>query len=187
MPVSAVWDHQFVESRSSSPLAYVRPGQHGLRPNTRRGHAKVYRLDRISTAASLERQRQQSPEVVTALVEAAKSGSALRRKLVAASIDPKLARLVLLFYGRQEHRVADVAWMLTVSPATASRLLDRAERDGLVDKLYHSFDRRGTWARLTTSGVELRVRVEVALTGVRSNERPRGVVWGIRGVSSWDP
>ena len=146
----------------------------------------MYLLDRISTKASLERTRQPSPEIVSALVEAAKTGSALRKKLVAASIDPKLARLVLLFYGRQELRVSDVAWMLGVSPATASRLLDRAERDALVDKLYHQFDWRGTWARLTTSGVALRFRVESALAEVRSNERPRGVVYGIRGVSLWD-
>lgn len=174
-----------MESLTSPPLAFVPPRQRGSRPHTRRGTGKVYRLDRISTTASHERRRQQPPDVVNALVEAAKTGSALRRKLVAAAIDPKLARLVLLFYGRQEHRVADVAWMLGVSPATASRLLDRAERDGLVDKLYYAFDRRGTWARLTTSGVLLRFRVEAAVCEVRSNERPRGVVWGIRGASSW--
>jgi DNA-binding MarR family transcriptional regulator len=172
---------------SSSPLVLLPPsGRGGPRQHTRRGGRKVYLLDRISTKASLERTRQQSPEIVSALVEAAKTGSALRRKLVATAIDPKLARLVLLFYGRQEHRVADVAWMLGVSPATASRWLDRAERDGLVDKLYHQFDRRGTWARLTASGVALRLRVESALAQVRSNERPRGVVYGIRGVSKWD-
>jgi DNA-binding MarR family transcriptional regulator len=76
--------------------------------------------------------------------------------------------------------------MLGVSPSTASRLLDRAERDGLVDKLYHQFDRRGTWARLTTRGVALRCRVEDALAELQSNERPRGVVWGIRGIRKWD-
>jgi DNA-binding MarR family transcriptional regulator len=172
---------------SSSPIVLQPPsGRRAPRPHSRRGGAKVYLLDRISTKAALERRRQQPPEIVRALVEAAKTGSALRRKLVAAAIDPKLARLVLLFYGRQEHRVADVAWMLGVSPATASRWLDRAERDGLVDKLYHQFDRRGTWARLTTSGVALRARVELALAQVRTNERPRGVVYGIRGVSMWD-
>src|SRR5260221_4338393 len=156
---------------SSSPLVPIASRRGGQRHHTRRGGGKLYLLDRISTEASRERHRQQSPEIVSALVDAAKTGSALRRKLVAADIDPKLARLVLLFYGRQELRVADVAWMLGVSPATASRLLDRAERDALVDKLYHQFDRRGTWARLTTSGVALRFRVESALAQVRSNER----------------
>lgn len=118
-------------------------------------------------------------------MEAAKTGSALRRRLVAAGIDPKFARLVLLFYGRQELRVAEVAWMLGVSPSTASRLLDRAERDALVDKMYHRIDRRGTWARLTRDGVDLRERVERALTEQRTNDRPRGVVYGIR-ATTWD-
>jgi DNA-binding MarR family transcriptional regulator len=155
------------------------------RPHSRRGGAKVYLLERLSNEASRERKRQQSPEMVSALVDAAKSGSALRRRLVAAGIDPKLARLTLLFYGRQELRVADVAWMLGVSPSTACRLLDRAERDGLVDKLYHRIDRRGTWSRLTRRGVELRVRVELELGAVRSNERPRGPAYGIR-ATTWD-
>ena len=140
----------------------------------------------MSNAASQARLREQPPEIVAALGDAAKTGSALRRRLKAVDIDPKFARLMLLFYGKQEHRVADVAWMLGVSPATASRLFDRAEQAGLVDKLYHSFDRRGTWARLTRTGVDLRRRVERILEQLRSNERPRGVVWGIRGVSLWD-
>ncbi|HTK16043.1 MAG TPA: MarR family transcriptional regulator [Acidimicrobiia bacterium] len=158
-----------MESMASSLVLLPSSGRDRPRQHTRRGGGKVYILDRISTKASLERSRQQPPEIVSALVEAAKTGSALRRRLVAAAIDPKLARLVLLFYGRQEHRVADVAWMLGVSPATASRWLDRAEHDGLVDKLYHQFDRRGTWARLTTSGVAIRLRVELMLAQVCSN------------------
>lgn len=186
MPVSALCDDLKMESSGAVPLPSLSQHQRGPRPHTRRGGGKIYLLDRISSTAALERRRQRSPEIVRALVDAAKTGSALRRKLVAAAIDPKLARLVLLFHGRQEIRPADVAWMLGVSPATASRWLDRAERDGLVDKLYHQFDRRGTWARLTTSGVALRLRVESTLAQVRSNERPRGVVYGIRGVAMWD-
>jgi len=154
------------------------------RPHSRRGGSKVYLLERLSNQASRERRRQQAPDIVGALVDAAKAGSALRRSLVAAGIDPKLARLTLLFYGRSELRVADVAWMLGVSPSTASRLLDRAERAGLVDKLYHRIDRRGTWARLTRRGVDLRTRVELSLAAVRSNERPRGLAYGIR-ATTW--
>jgi DNA-binding MarR family transcriptional regulator len=155
------------------------------RPHSRRGGGKVYLLERLSNEASRERRRQQSPEIVRALVEAAKAGSALRRRLVAADIDPKLARVTLLFYGRAELRVADVAWMLGVSPSTACRLLDRAERAGLVDKLYHRIDRRGTWARLTRRGVDLRTRVERELAAAPTNERPRGVAYGIR-ATTWD-
>ena len=100
-------------------------------------------------------------------------------------MDLKLARLVLLFYRRDS-----LGWQmsraLNISPSTASRWLDRAEREGLVDKQYDNFDRRGTWARLTIRGVVLRGRVERLLQTMPTNERPRGVVWGIRGTPGWD-
>jgi len=172
-----------VESVRSQP-PWPRPRDRP-RPNSRRGERRLYLVERLSNEASRARRRQQPPETVDALVEAAKTGSALRRRLVAAGIDPKLARLVLLFYGRRELRVADVAWMLGVSASTACRLLDRAERTGLVDKMYHQIDRRGTWARLTSRGVDLRVRVERALAALPSSERPRGIAYGIRGTT-WD-
>jgi DNA-binding MarR family transcriptional regulator len=172
-------------SPSPSPSPSIPLLRDRSRPHSRRGGTKVYLLERLSNQASRERKRQQSPEIVGALVEAAKTGSALRRRLVAAGIDPKLARLTLMFYGRSELRVADVAWMLGVSPSTACRLLDRAERAGLVDKLYHQIDRRGTWARLTRPGVDLRTRVERQLAAVRTNERPRGLAYGIRSTT-WD-
>jgi DNA-binding MarR family transcriptional regulator len=104
-----------------------------------------------------------TPAIVVALADAGRTGSALRRRLKAAEIDPKLARLVMLLYRRDRLRVADIAWSLTISPSTASRWLDRAEQQGLVDKQYDDFDRRGTWARLTTRGVALRTRAEVVL------------------------
>jgi DNA-binding MarR family transcriptional regulator len=83
-------------------------------------------------------------------------------------------------------RVAEVAWALNISPSTASRWLDRAEQEGLVDKQYDLRDRRGTWARLTTRGVTLRGRVERLLETMPTNERPRGVVWGARASPGWD-
>jgi DNA-binding MarR family transcriptional regulator len=100
--------------------------------------------------------------------------------LKAAELDPKLARLVMLLYRRDHLRVADIAWALNISPSTASRWLDRAESEGLIDKEYNDFDRRGTWARLTKQGVVLRDRAERLLETMPTNERPRGVVWGIR-------
>jgi DNA-binding MarR family transcriptional regulator len=161
---------------------YRRPGWDDPRPHSRRTERRLYLLEQLSSEATRERHSQTPPEIVTALVSAAKAGSALRRALTEAGIDPKLARLVLLFYRRSQLRVADVAWQLGVSPSTASRHLDRAERLGLVDKLYSQLDRRGTWARLTTRGVELRQRVELALAGVPTIDRPRGVAYGIRGT-----
>ena len=121
-----------------------------------------------------------------ALSDAGRTGSALRRALKARGIDPKQARLVLLFYGREQHRVSEIAWTLGVSVATASRWLDKAEHDGLIDKVYELVDRRGTAARLTRRGVHLRTQVERTLAGVSTrNERPRGVCYGIRLARSW--
>ena len=67
--------------------------------------------------------------------------------------------LMLLFDGHTTLRVSEVAWRLNISKATASRHLDRAERAGLVDKLYLPLDRRGTWARSTCRGRELRATI----------------------------
>jgi DNA-binding transcriptional ArsR family regulator len=121
------------------------------RSRSRRREPKLYHGERLGTAAARQRRAQHEPPYVHALADAGRTGSALRRSVRAAGIDPRLARLVLLFYRRDSFRVADVAWSLNISPSTASRWLDRAEQAGLVDKQYDNFDRRGTWARLTTS------------------------------------
>jgi DNA-binding MarR family transcriptional regulator len=156
------------------------------RPRSRRHEPRSYFVERLGNEAARQRRSEQAPAFVDALADAGRTGSALRRAVKAWGIDPKLARLVLLFYRRDRMRVADVAWALNISPSTASRWLDRAEREGLVDKQYDDFDRRGTWARLTTRGVVLRGRVERLLETMPTNERPRGVVWGIRGTRGWD-
>ena len=132
------------------------------------------------------RHKHRAPDFVVALTDAGRTGSALRRLLKANEIDPKLARLMLLFEGFHTWRVADVAWALNISPSTASRWLDRAEREGLVDKFYSSFDRRGTWARITRRGVDLRGRAQRLLESILTNARPAGVVYGIRGTPGWD-
>jgi DNA-binding MarR family transcriptional regulator len=117
---------------------------------------------------------------VQMLARAGAAGSALRVRLRSAGIDPKLARLMLLFDGHTTLRVSEVAWRLNVSKATASRHLDRAERAGLVDKLYLPLDRRGTWARSTRRGRELRAAVVEHLTRSAPFERPYGPAYGIR-------
>jgi len=74
-----------------------------------------------------------------------------------------------------------------VSVSTASRWLDKAERDGLVDKTYELVDRRGTAARLTQRGARLRGQVERTLAGVsKRNDRPRGPCYGVRLARSWN-
>ena len=170
---------------SDAPSRWMRPPP-PERPHSRRHEPRRYHGERLSNAAALERRREVAPECADALADAGRTGSALRRSVKASGIDPKLARLVLLFYRRDRLRVAEVAWALNVSPSTASRWLDRAERAGHVDKQYDGFDRRGTWARLTTRGVLLRNRVERLLATMSTNARPRGVVLGVRGTPGWD-
>jgi len=138
-------------------------------------------------AGEEQRRLERAPESADALADAGRTGSALRLRLKQRGIDPKLARLVLLFHTRVPIRVADLAWALGVSPSTASRWLDRAEREGLVDKYYEPIDRRGTAGRLTQRGVDLRARVEDALANIPSNERRRGIAYGLRATPSWDP
>ena len=155
------------------------------RPNSRRDNQRPYLLERMSLRESLERRAQQRTGRIWFLTEAGRTGSALRLALEQQGIDPKQARLVLLFFGREQHRVGDIAWKLGVSPSTASRWLDKAERDGLVDKLYNLVDRRGTAARLTRRGVALRVQVERLLRTLPTIDRPRGVAFGIRQCPTW--
>src|ERR1700690_3679142 len=102
------------------------------RARTRRGEPRAYAPERLSPTAARARRSQQTPESVETLADAGRTGSALRRRFKDYGIDPKLARLVLLFYGRSQLRVAEVAWALNVSSPTASRWLDRAEREGLL-------------------------------------------------------
>ena|SRR5689334_5691150 len=165
--------------RSTEGFRFV-PTSSPPRAISRRNQPRAYLLDRISRAAYRERCAERPSPTVEALADAGRTGSALRRSLKEQGIDPKQARLVLLFYRNTWVRVADVAWALNVSPSTASRWLDRAECDGLVDKSYALLDRRGTAARLTRRGLELRRRVERVLDGIPTTQRPRGSVLGIR-------
>ena len=163
-----------------------RSGTPPPRPVSRRDEPKAYLRERLSNRASRVRRAQRPPAAVQALADAGRIGSALRRALKARGIDPKQARLVLLFYRREQHRVSDIAWTLGVSVSTASRWLDKAERDGLVDKVYELVDRRGTAARLTRRGVALRQQVERTLAGVsKRTDRPRGACYGVRLARSW--
>jgi hypothetical protein len=94
---------------------------------------------------------------------------------------------------RRDHTTSGTVWGMTEAWRTGSALrlalnkrgLDRAERDGLVDKLYNLVDRRGTAARLTRSGVELRQKVERVLQTLPTIDRPRGVAYGIRQCPTW--
>src|SRR5689334_18912804 len=95
-----------------------RSGSPPPRPNSRRNDPRPYLLERVSLRESLERHGHSTSATVWGMTEAWRTGSALRLALKQRGLDPKQARLVLLFYGRQQHRVCDIAWKLNVSPST---------------------------------------------------------------------
>ncbi len=115
--------------------------------------------------------------------------SALRRASRAAGIEWRLARLVLIIRPWYPTRIADVAWDLGITDGAASNLCDRAEERALVDKWYEDHvDRRGTTIRLTTTGRELRLRLETILRTPLSTERPAGLAYGRRAfVENYGP
>jgi DNA-binding MarR family transcriptional regulator len=127
------------------------------RPISRRGQPHPYVVEYVPGSRLWPDVRREPPAAAAQLVAAGRMSSSLRRALRTNGIDPRMARLVLCFYGRVKVRVRDIAFNATVSPATASRWLDRGEALGLVDKFYNdALDLRATSARLTARGRDLR-------------------------------
>jgi DNA-binding MarR family transcriptional regulator len=159
------------------------------RPISRRGQPLPYTVEFIPAAKLWPDVRREAPAAAAHLVTAGRMGSSLRRLLRTNGIDPRMARLVLCFYGRHKVRVRDIAFSATVSPATASRWLDRAEALGLVDKLYNNVsDLRSTSARLTARGRELRATVEELLASAAPYAPTRfGKAFGARRAPPLDP
>jgi hypothetical protein len=91
-----------------------------IRRVTRRGGRKEYLIGPLSNDAKRERRAEKAPPAVAMLQAAGGMSSALRAALRKQGIDPKLARLVLLFYEWKDLRVREVAWRLNVSPSTAA-------------------------------------------------------------------
>ena len=169
----------------SSPLRFFNPAPLADAPISRRGEPRLVsrssgsRRERVTSSARASgppaRSSTRSP--TPAEPDRRFAGGSRQR-----GIDPKLARLVLLFYGRSSLRVADVAWALGVSPSTASRWLDRAERDGPRRQAVRLASIGAAPGRVSPT------RASISATGssgalddaCRTNERPRGVAWGIR-------
>ncbi len=150
-----------------------------VRAHSRRHGPQRYLVERISDDEQRAFRAQLQPAGVVILRAAGRVGTALRLQLKELGIDPKIARLLLVLEGFKQLRVSEIAWQLNISPTTASRHLDRAERAGLVDKLYRNFDRRGTWARLTSAGRELRAHIVEIMTTL-DTDRPEGPAHGAR-------
>jgi DNA-binding MarR family transcriptional regulator len=150
------------------------------RPHSRRhGPERRYVVDPHRDA----RPRPPSPPGPHDLLE--RSGrllSSFHRILKRENIDPKLARLMLLYADDRPLRPREVAWRLGISRATASRLLDRAERAGLVDKLYwNEIDGRATHSQPTRKGRAFHDRVRALCERAAADGTPRfGAAYGHR-------
>ena len=76
--------------------------------------------------------------------------------------------LLVLAYSRERRlRMSELADALALSRSGATRLIDRLQADGLVERISCDTDRRGQWAQLTTGGYErLRAASPTHLRGV---------------------
>jgi DNA-binding MarR family transcriptional regulator len=177
----------------AGPFTSVSPGRDDLtmpeRPISRRGQPFPYIVEFIPASRLWPDVRREAPEAAAQLVAAGRVSSSLRRLLRSNGIDPRMARLVLCFYGRLKVRVRDIAFIATVSPPTASRWLDQAETLGLVDKFYNDgLDLRATSARLTARGRELRATVEHLLAAAAPYAPTHfGKAFGARRAPPLDP
>ena len=77
---------------------------------------------------------------------------------------------VLLFLAYSEGRrlrMSELADRMLLSRSGATRLVDRLEADGLVERVVCDTDRRGQWAQLTAGGYErLRAASPTHLRGI---------------------
>ena len=81
--------------------------------------------------------------------------SMIRRAARRAEVEPDVVGLLLLFSETNGWlRIIDLAELLGVGRATASRLAVRAEAAGLIDKLTNSVDGREVACRLSLAGRE---------------------------------
>ena len=75
--------------------------------------------------------------------------------------------LVLAYSPQRRLRMSELADALALSRSGATRLIDRLEANGLVERASCDTDRRGQWAQLTGGGYErLRIASPTHLRGV---------------------
>ena len=62
--------------------------------------------------------------------------------------------LLLAYAGDRQLRMSELADLMVLSRSGATRLVDRLEAAGLVQRVMCDTDRRGQWAQLTSAGYE---------------------------------
>jgi DNA-binding MarR family transcriptional regulator len=121
------------------------PNQHRYRRDARRTTPALVAYDVMELAARVEQR--------------------FRRALRATPVDDlDVARMLILLGRRREAlRPSDIAELLSVSRSTATRIVDRADAAGFVDRVRPILDRRSLWCQLTAGGELARQEVERAL------------------------
>ena len=75
--------------------------------------------------------------------------------------------LILAYADERRLRMSELADRLVLSRSGATRLVDRLQADGLVERVICDTDRRGQWAQLTDAGYQrLRTASPTHLRGV---------------------
>jgi DNA-binding MarR family transcriptional regulator len=75
--------------------------------------------------------------------------------------------LFLAYAPDRQRRMSELADLMVLSRSGATRLVDRLEGDGLVERVTCDTDRRGQWAHLTQDGYErLRAASPTHLRGI---------------------
>lgn len=116
------------------------------------------------------------------LVASGRISTRLRSTARRHGVDPQLVRLLLLFTeSNRPLRIGNVAELLGVSHATASRAATRAQAAGLVDKFASSIDGREVTVRITVAG---RAAVTRCLDVLRSDAAE---VLGLRTTATVHP
>jgi DNA-binding MarR family transcriptional regulator len=115
----------------------------------------------------------------------------LRAIATAEGIGADVVELVLLFAARATYRTTDIAAHLACSRSAATRLVERAESHGLVERRPAVFDDRALSVQITTTGRALVERLEAALRaelGAGSEPAVESLrVWAVVLRPQWDP
>jgi DNA-binding MarR family transcriptional regulator len=139
-----------------------------IRPRARRGERAMPMRRAPASEVWPPRDRDRNDPAVVAARMLSTSGRLGRRVDETARrhhVDPLLMRLLLLFAEHERPlRIGNIAELLNVSHATASRTAARAQAAGLVDKFESSIDRREVIVRLTYPG---RAAVSRCLDAIR--------------------
>ena len=93
-------------------------------------------------------------ELVDAVMTASRVLVAVAARSLAAAGDVSLPqyRMLVLLAGRGQQRVGDLAAALAVNPSSATRMVDRLARAGLIRRRRDQHDRRSLLVTLTPAG-----------------------------------